>query len=37
MYDLKRYNFIKDLHKNPENSYLFSFENPSVLYHKVPT
>jgi hypothetical protein len=36
MYDLKRYNFIKDLHKTPENSYLFSFENPSVLYHKVP-
>lgn len=36
MYDLKRYDFIKDLYENPENSYLFSFENPSVLYHKVP-
>jgi len=34
--DPKRYDFIKDLHKNPEASYMFSFGNPTVMYDKVP-
>jgi Putative 2OG-Fe(II) oxygenase len=36
MYNPVRYDFIERLHENPDSTFVFKFENPTVLYHKVP-